>query len=76
MRLNPSAKLGCPSIITVTMKDKYGADDLPQVWDELRRKVGDVQGQLPPGTYPSIVNDDFGDVYGILLAVSRRWLHL
>ena len=58
------------SIITVTIKDKYGADDLPQVWDELRRKVGDVQGQLPPGTRPSIVNDDFGDVYGILLAVS------
>jgi len=58
------------SIITVTIKDKYGADDLPQVWDELRRKVGDVQGQLPPGTQPSIVNDDFGDVYGILLAVT------
>ncbi|MCK5680642.1 efflux RND transporter permease subunit, partial [bacterium] len=58
------------SIITVTIKDKYGAADLPQVWDELRRKVGDVQGQLPPGTHPSIVNDDFGDVYGILLAVT------
>jgi multidrug efflux pump subunit AcrB len=58
------------SIITVTIKDKYGADDLPQVWDELRRKVGDAQGQLPPGALPSIVNDDFGDVYGILLAVT------
>ncbi|RLB66639.1 MAG: AcrB/AcrD/AcrF family protein, partial [Deltaproteobacteria bacterium] len=58
------------SIITVTIKDKYGAADLPQVWDELRRKVGDAQGELPPGTQPSIVNDDFGDVYGILLAVT------
>ena len=58
------------SIITATMKDKYGADDLPQVWDELRRKVGDMQRQLPPGAGPSIVNDDFGDVYGILLAVT------
>ncbi len=58
------------SIITVTIKDQYGADALPQVWDELRRKVGDVQGELPPGTLPSIVNDDFGDVYGILLAVT------
>ena len=47
------------SIITVTIKDKYGADDLPQVWDELRRKVGDAQRQLPPGALPSIVNDDF-----------------
>ena len=60
------------SIITATMKDQYGADDLPQVWDELRRKVGDVQGNLPPGTLPSIVNDDFGDVFGILLAVTAE----
>lgn len=60
------------SIITVTIKDKYGADELPQVWDELRRKVGDAQRQLPPGAHPSIVNDDFGDVYGILLAVTAE----
>jgi len=58
------------SIVTATMKDKYGKDELPQVWDELRRKVGDVQGHLPPGAGPSIVNDDFGDVFGILLAVT------
>ena len=58
------------SIITTSMKDKYDKDGLPQVWDELRRKVGDAQKQLPPGVKPSIVNDDFGDVYGILLAVT------
>ena len=58
------------SIITVSIKDKYTSAELPQVWDELRRKVGDVQGQLPPGVKTSIVNDDFGDVFGILLAVT------
>ena len=58
------------SVITVTTEDKYSTAELPQVWDELRRKVGDVQGQLPPGAHNSIVNDDFGDVFGILLAVS------
>ena len=57
------------SIITVTMKDKYDKAGLPQVWDELRRKVGDHQNQLPPGAGPSIVNDDFGDVYGIYFAI-------
>ncbi len=60
------------SIITVTIKDKYGKATLPQVWDELRRKVGDIQNQLPPGTMPSVLNDDFGDVYGILLAVTGQ----
>jgi len=58
------------SKITVTIKDKYTTTKLPQVWDELRRKVGDVQAQLPPGAHTSIVNDDFGDVFGILLGVS------
>ncbi|MBG0791415.1 MAG: efflux RND transporter permease subunit [Desulfovibrionaceae bacterium] len=58
------------SIVTVAVKDSYDKDTLPQVWDELRRKVSDVQGNLPPGAGPSLVVDDFSDVYGILLAVS------
>lgn len=58
------------SLITVSIKDKYDKEGLPQVWDELRRKVGDVQSQLPPGVQTSVVNDDFGDVYGILLALT------
>ncbi len=57
------------STITVRIKDQYDKHALPQVWDELRRKVGDVQGQLPPGAGPSIVNDDYGDVWGIFFAV-------
>ncbi len=58
------------SQITVTMKNKYGPDDLPQIWDELRRKVNDLNGTFPPGVNSPQVIDDFGDVYGILLAVT------
>ncbi len=58
------------SQITVTMKNNYGPDDLPQIWDELRRKVNDLKGSLPPGVNDPQVIDDFGDVYGILLAVT------
>ncbi|WP_404969590.1 efflux RND transporter permease subunit VmeI [Vibrio campbellii] len=58
------------SQITVTMKNNYGPDDLPQIWDELRRKVNDLKGSLPPGVHEPSVIDDFGDVYGILLAVT------
>ncbi len=44
---------------------------IPQVWDELRRKIADVQAQLPPAVRgQSVVVDDFGDVYGIFLAVT------
>ncbi|MDE1335665.1 efflux RND transporter permease subunit [Vibrio aestuarianus] len=58
------------SQITVSMKNNYGPDDLPQIWDELRRKVNDLKGQLPPGVNDPQVIDDFGDVYGILLAIT------
>jgi multidrug efflux pump subunit AcrB len=58
------------SSVQVTMQDKYDKNSLPQVWDELRRKVNDAQRSLPPGAGPSLVNDDFGDVYGIFLAIT------
>ena len=57
------------STLTVTVKDKFDKTSLPQVWDELRRKVSDAQRELPPGAGPSIVIDDFGDVFGIFAAV-------
>ena len=57
------------STITVTIKDKYQKEDLQQVWDELRRKIGDVQEHLPPGAGTSVVVDDYGDVYGIFVAI-------
>ena len=58
------------SIVQVRMQDKYDMAGLPQVWDELRRKVGDMQGDLPPGAGPSLINDDFGNVYGVFVAIS------
>ncbi|MDP5145707.1 efflux RND transporter permease subunit [Shewanella sp. ULN5] len=60
------------SQITVTMKNNYGPNELPQIWDELRRKVNDMSSSLPPGARPPMVNDDFGDVYGIMLMVSGK----
>ncbi len=57
------------SVITVTIKNNYDKSSLPQVWDELRRKVNDTAPSLPDGCIPTVV-DDFGDVYGILLSVT------
>lgn len=58
------------SQITVEMKGIYRATELKQIWDELRRKVNDLTPQLPPGVLTPVVNDDFGDVYGMLYAVT------
>ncbi|UXH99987.1 efflux RND transporter permease subunit [Photobacterium sp. TY1-4] len=58
------------STLTVTMKDNYDKATLPQVWDELRRKVSDAQRELPPGAGTPIVFDDYGDVYSIFTVVT------
>lgn len=44
--------------------------EIPQLWDELRRKVLNVRPQLPDGVSEVTVNDDFGDVYGIYYGLS------
>ncbi len=57
------------SVVSVEIQDRYGAKDLPQVWDELRRKVRDMQGRLPEGAAEPIIADDFGDVFGVFYAI-------
>ena len=56
------------SLVTVTMKDKYDKKSMPQVKDELRRKINDAVSKLPPGAGRPVVNDDYGDVYGVYIA--------
>lgn len=58
------------SVVKAIIKDRYDRVRIPQVWDELRRKVADAQSRLPPSVRgTSMVVDDFGDVYGIFLAI-------
>jgi multidrug efflux pump subunit AcrB len=58
------------SDITVEFLDKYRAEDFPDIFDELRRKVSDASRKLPPGAATPMVIDDFGDVYGAYFIVS------
>ncbi|MCC4833894.1 efflux RND transporter permease subunit [Shewanella sp. 10N.7] len=58
------------SQIEIEIQEQYDKAALPQIWDEVRRKVNDKIAELPPGAYTPSVIDDFGDVYGILLNVS------
>lgn len=58
------------SKITIYVKKEIRASEMQQLWDKLRRKVGDVQGKLPAGAGPSVVNDDFGDVLGVFYGLT------
>jgi multidrug efflux pump len=56
------------SYITVQFKDEYKI--MRPIFDKLRRKVDDAVKDLPSGAMAPFVNDDFGDVYGTMIAVT------
>ncbi len=58
------------SKILVELDPATPPQEIPQLWDELRRKVLNIQTQLPSGAGQIIVSDDFGDVFGIYYALS------
>jgi len=60
------------SQIVVEMKGIYRKQALRQIWDELRRKVNDLSGGFPSGVGTPIIKDDFGDVFGVLLALTGK----
>lgn len=58
------------STIKVEIRPNYWSDQLPQICDTLRPKIRDVETDLPPGAVRPAINDDFGDVFGLLLAIT------
>ncbi|MEM7586058.1 MAG: efflux RND transporter permease subunit [Acidobacteriota bacterium] len=56
------------SIINVNIREEY--TDLRPIWDNLRRKIDDARGDLPDDIQGPFVNDEFGDVFGIVVTIS------
>lgn len=56
------------SIISVNISEAYS--DMRPIWDDLRRKVDSLPADLPEGASKPQVNDDFGDVYGIVVGLT------
>ncbi len=52
------------------LKDTSPAKDTAQIWYTVRKKVGDIAQTLPPGVRGPYFNDEFGDVYGSIYALS------
>tara|TARA_R110000744_G_scaffold74229_1_gene148346 strand:- start:660 stop:3701 length:3042 start_codon:yes stop_codon:yes gene_type:complete len=58
------------SRITMEIQPHIDGPLLPQIWDELRKRLRDIEHDLPLGASAPVVIDDFGDVYGIYYALS------
>lgn len=56
------------SIVSVNIRESY--TEMRPIWDNLRRKIDSVAEELPEGVTEPQVNDDFGDVYGIVVGLT------
>ncbi len=60
------------SLIEVHIKSEFDGSELPAIWTKLRARLGDAARRLPPGVGAPLVNDRFGDVFGIFYAVTAE----
>jgi multidrug efflux pump subunit AcrB len=65
--INSRSKTGL-SVIYVNIREEFS--QMRPIWDDLRRKVDKGRSELPPGIIGPIVNDEFGDVFGIVMTVT------
>ena len=58
------------ALILFQVRDSSPPKEMPQIWYTVRKKLGDMRGTLPPGVVGPFFNDEFGDVYGSIYALS------
>ena len=57
------------SYVKAEMLPIFWGDELNQIWDHVRKKIREVEANLPPGVGRPQIGDDFGDVFGFQLAL-------
>ncbi len=57
------------SLVMLMSKDAMVSSELPQLWYEVRKKIGDIRFQLPQGVQGPFFNDEFGDTFGNIYAL-------
>ena len=58
------------SVVMVNLKDSTRASDVPDLWYQVRKKVGDIKQTLPEGVQGPFFNDEFGDTYSLIFALT------
>ena len=58
------------SVVFVYLKDSTRASDVPDLWYQVRKKVSDIKHALPQGVQGPFFNDEFGDTYALIFALT------
>ncbi len=60
------------STIMFMAKDSLKSSQIPDVWYQVRKKVGDIKTQLPSGVQGPFFNDEFGDTFGNIYVLTGK----
>ncbi len=58
------------SVIFILLKDSTQPADVPDIWYQVRKKVGDMRHTLPQGSVGPFFNDDFSVIFGNIFALT------
>src|SRR5688572_7105611 len=53
-------------------RDSLPAGEIPELWYQVRKKIGDIKPTLPEGTIGPFFNDEFGDTFGNIYALTGK----
>ena len=56
--------------IFIEVKDSAPPEDIQNIWYTIRKKMGDIKHRLPQDVQGPFYNDEFGDVFGVIYALS------
>ena len=51
-------------------RDRTPPKEVPEVFYQVRKKIGDIRQTLPAGIRGAVFNDEFGDVFGNIYALT------
>ncbi len=60
------------SMVTFMARDSMHSSEIPTLWYQVRKKIGDIQQNLPAGVQGPYFNDEFGDTYGNIYALTGK----
>ena len=58
------------AVILLTLDGAVPPEKVPGIWYDVRKRVGDIEHSLPPGTLGPFFNDDFGNTFGAVYALA------
>ena len=62
------------SVVFIVIRDDTFSEKIPELWYQVRKKIGDIRHTLPAGLQSLTFNDEFSDVYGTMYAITADGL--